>query len=167
MIKCRETFDDIVMVWPFAEGEINYKIPFNVRSRTIAVSDMGAETLSDLCKGKPYYSIGENYEEADCVELAERKCSLKATSKHISSGRAFDVSLVLIINEKSVVSATMMDQLESSRHDFIVQCADGSHLLVRSANMAYKCVSEEEFAESYQQKLTFTLENYNGIQRIN
>ena len=90
----------------------------------------------------------------------------KNATKYTSAGRAFDVSLVLIISEKSKVSANMMDKVESTRHDFIVRCADGEQLLVRSAEMAYKCVAEEEFAEGYQQKLTLTMENYNGIQRI-
>lgn len=154
------------MVWPFAEGEINYLIPFNVRSRSVKASELGVTSITDLTKGRPYYSVGENYEDTDCIELEERKCTLKSTTKYTSAGRAFDVSLVLIINEKSVVSAAMMDKVETSRHDFIVQCADGEQLLVRSAEMGYKCVAEEEFAESYQQKLTVTMENYNGIQRI-
>lgn len=154
------------MVWPFAEGEINYLIPFNVRSRSVKASELGVTSIADLTKGRPYYSVGENYEDTDCIELEERKCTLKSTTKYTSAGRAFDVSLVLIINEKSVVSAAMMDKVETSRHDFIVQCADGEQLLVRSAEMGYKCVAEEEFAESYQQKLTVTMENYNGIQRI-
>lgn len=154
------------MVWPFAEGEIEYLIPFNVRSRSVKASELGVTSIADLTKGRPYYSVGENYEDTDCIELEERKCTLKSTTKYTSAGRAFDVSLVLIINEKSVVSAAMMDKVETSRHDFIVQCADGEQLLVRSAEMGYKCVAEEEFAESYQQKLTVTMENYNGIQRI-
>lgn len=154
------------MVWPFAEGEIEYQVPFNVRSRSVKASELGVTSITDLTKGRPYYSVGENYEDTDCIELEERKCTLKSTTKYTSAGRAFDVSLVLIINEKSVVSAAMMDKVETSRHDFIVQCADGEQLLVRSAEMGYKCVAEEEFAESYQQKLTVTMENYNGIQRI-
>lgn len=166
MVTCKETFVDIVMVWPFAEGEIEYLIPFNVRSRSVKASELGVTSIADLTKGRPYYSVGENYEDTDCIELEERKCTLKSTTKYTSAGRAFDVSLVLIINEKSVVSAAMMDKVETSRHDFIVQCADGEQLLVRSAEMGYKCVAEEEFAESYQQKLTVTMENYNGIQRI-
>lgn len=166
MVTCKETFVDIVMVWPFAEGEINYQVPFNVRGRSVKVSELGVTSITDLTNDRPYYSVGENYEEADCIELEERKCTLKSTTKYTSAGRAFDVSLVLIISEKSVVSATMMDKVEATRHDFIVQCADGEQLLVRSAEMGYKCVAEEEFSESYQQKLTITLENYNGIQRI-
>ena len=85
---------------------------------------------------------------------------MKSTTKYTSAGRAFDVSLVLIISEKSKVSANMMDKVESTRHDFIVRCADGEQLLVRSAEMAYKCVAEEEFAEG--------LEEYNeGLAEFN
>lgn len=166
MVTCKEAFVDIVMVWPFAVGEIDYKVPFNVRGRSVKVSELGVSSIADLTKGRTYYSVGENYEETDCIELEERKCTLKSTTKYTSAGRAFDVSLVLIINEKSEISAAMMDKVETFRHDFIVQCADGEQLLVRSAEMGYKCVAEEEFAESYQQKLTITMENYNGIQRI-
>lgn len=165
-MECRELFSDIVAVWPFAVGEINYKVPFNVRSRNVAVTDLGVSVMFDLLNGRPYYSVGENYNDTDCIELEERKCTLKSTTKYTSAGRAFDVNLVLIISEKSNLSATMMDKVEATRHDFIVQCADGEQLLVRSAEMGYKCVAEEDFAEIYQQKLTITMENYNGIQRI-
>jgi len=166
MVTCKEAFVDIVAVWPFAAGEIDFKVPFNVRTRSVSSSDLGVTSVSDLLKDRPYYSVGENYDDANCIEIEERKCTLKSTTKYTSAGRAFDVSLVLIISEKSKVSANMMDKVESTRHDFIVRCADGEQLLVRSAEMAYKCVAEEEFAEGYQQKLTLTMENYNGIQRI-
>ena len=166
MVTCRESFQDIVAVWPLAEGTIQYKVPFNVRIRSVTPQDLGVTDMADLTKNRPYYSIGENYEDGDCIELEERKSVLKSATKYSSAGRSFDVSLLLIINEKSTTSVSMMDTLESTRHDFIVQCADGEMLLVRSAEMAYKCVTEEEFYETYQQKITITMENYNGIQRV-
>ena len=166
MVTCKEAFVDIVAVWPFAAGEINYQVPFNVRSRKVTAAELGVTSLDDLLKDRNYYSVGENYEDVNCVEMEERKCTLKSPTKYTSAGRAFDVSLVMIISEKSEISANMMDSIEANRHDFIVRCVDGEHLLVRSAEMAYKCVAEVEFAEGYQQKLTLTMENYNGIQRI-
>lgn len=166
MAECRESFADIVAVWPFLAGEIKYKVPFNVRSRKVSVNEIGVSSLDTLLKNRGYYSVGENYEDSKCVEIEERKCILKSASKRTISGRSYDVSLVLIINEKSDNSATMMDEIEMDRHDFIVQCADSSYLLVRSVEMGYKCVAEEEISENYQQKLTITMTNYNGIQRI-
>lgn len=166
MIQCKESFFDIVAVWPLAAGSISYTVPFNVRSRTITPAELGATDMETFLKDEKHYSVGENYDESDVVEIEERKCSVKSTTKYTSAGRAFDVSLVLIISEKSTLSVQMMDEIEASAHDFIIQCVDGELLLVRSADNAYKCVAEEEVAEGYQQKLTLTLENYNGIQRI-
>lgn len=163
---CLESYVDIVAVWPFGKDEINYSVPFNVRKRFITPAEMGAESLSALIDGRSSYSVGEDYSDATTVELEERKSTLKSTGKTSAAGRAYDVVLTLIINEKSTKSANLMDDLEGARHDFIVQLADGENLLIRSAENAYRCVAEEDFKESYQQKITITLENYNGIQRI-
>jgi hypothetical protein len=166
MQNCRESFSDIVSIWPFAAGEIKFQTPFNVRTRKVTVLNLGVNSLEELLKNRDYYSVGKNYEDANCVEIEERKCVLKSTTKYSSSGRSFDVQLVLIISEKSALSANLMDKIEADRHDFVVRCADGEHLLVRSVDMSYKCVVKEDFAENYQQEINITMENYNGIQRI-
>lgn len=166
MMICKETYSDIVQVWPFKAGEILYATPFNVRRRIVPISELGVLNLKSLLEGRPSYSVGESYSDANCVEMEERKCVLKSATKFSSVGRTFEVSLSLIINEKSTLSANMMDEIESESHDFIVMCVDGDYLLVRSLEMSYRCTAEEEIAENYQQKLTIKLENYNGIQRI-
>lgn len=166
MIKCNETFSDIVEVWPFAEGKIAYTVPFNVRSRTLKLADFGVESLEQLLLDKSFYTIGDVGEDSLGVEMEERQTNLKSTTKFSSGGRSFDISLTLIINEKSIKSANMMDELESTRHDFLLKCADGDYLFVRSAEMSYRCIVEEEIADSYQQKLSISFENYNGIQRF-
>ena len=166
MIKCNETFSDIVEVWPFAEGKIAYTVPFNVRSRTLKLADLGVESLEQLLLDKSFYTIGDVGEDSLGVEMEERQTNLKSTTKFSSGGRSFDISLTLIINEKSIKSANMMDELESTRHDFLLKCADGDYLFVRSAEMSYRCIVEEEIADSYQQKLSISCENYNGIQRF-
>ena len=166
MIKCNETFSDIVEVWPFAEGKIAYTVPFNVRSRTLKLADLGVESLEQLLLDKSFYTIGDVGEDSLGVEMEERQTNLKSTTKFSSGGRSFDISLTLIINEKSIKSANMMDELESTRHDFLLKCADGDYLFVRSAEMSYRCIVEEEIADSYQQKLSISFENYNGIQRF-
>lgn len=165
-MNCKEAFSDIVAVWPFADGEISYKIPFNVRARNVSVSELGADSVSALTAGRIHYSVGEDYSDASTIEIEERKCSVKSTTKYTSAGRAFDVVLTLVISEKSTISAKTMDDMEAARHDFLLQCADGEYLFVRSAQMAYRCVTEEDFSEVYQQKITVTMENYNGIQRV-
>ena len=63
MAECRESFADIVAVWPFLAGEIKYKVPFNVRSRKVSVNEIGVSSLDALLKNRGYYSVGENYEE--------------------------------------------------------------------------------------------------------
>ena len=63
MVTCKEAFVDIVAVWPFAEGEIDFKVPFNVRTRSVSASDLGVTSVSDLLKDRPYYSVGENYDD--------------------------------------------------------------------------------------------------------
>ena len=163
---CRESFSDIVAVYPFAVGDIKFQVPFNVRDRQITPKQMGVSSLDDLIKDRTYYSVGDEHESDKVIEIEERKCVVKSATKYTSAGRAFDVSLTLIINEKSTKSVTLMDEIESVEHDFIIQCVDGDMLLVRCAPLGYRCTAEEEVAEVYQQKLAVSFENINGIQRI-
>ena len=166
MVTCKEAFVDIVAVWPFAEGEIDFKVPFNVRTRSVSASDLGVTSVSDLLKDRPYYSVGENYDDADCIEIEERKCTLKSTTKYTSAGRAFDVSLVLIISEKSEKSVIMADELSSKAHDFIVLLGDGNYVLLRCDENAYKTSIEETYSLYYELKITANMETYNGVIRI-
>lgn len=166
MVSCNETFSDIVAVWPFAVGEIPYSIPFNVRRRFYGAQELGISDISDFCKGRFHYSIGEDYANDQTVELKEQKTVLKSVSDDKTPGRSFDVNLTLIINDNNDLSAKMMDEMVSSPHDFILLLADGTYLLIRTLEYGYSCRSEETFSEDYEQKLTVSLKTYNGIIRM-
>lgn len=164
---CKETFSDIVAVYPVQAGKISYTVPFNVRMRTYSLSQLGVSSIESLIeKSVSYYSIGDDYTSPTVIELEERKSTLKSVTKETAGGRVYDVTLTLIINENSDKSANLMDGLMASRHDFIVQLANGDYLILRTGECGYLCKGEENFAESYQQKLTIAIQNLNGIQRI-
>ena len=171
--KCNETFSDILEVWAFEAGEIDFQIPFSVRKRTVTLEELGIlpdesgkRSLSSLLSGRYYYSVGEDYEDDYAIEIEDRKNQLKSTSKISTYGRSSELSLVLVVNDKSTHSIALMDDIERKRHDFILTTSDQEHLLVRSVENLYSVKSEEDFSEKYQQKLTIRLENINGIQRI-
>lgn len=164
-MNCKETFSDIVAAWAFPAGAISYTIPFNVRKRIYTLSDLGW-TDTSILNGMPHYSVGEDYAGAGVVELAEQESILRSTTVQTAAGRAHDVSLSLIINENSEKAKELGEQLERERHDFIVQIADGSYLLVRTADNAYQCQTDEEFAIDYRLKHTINIQNLNGIIRL-
>lgn len=167
--ECKDTFEDIVSVWPFAKGEIAYQLPYNVRLRTLQLHHLGLTdggTLSALTADRPYYTIGEDYQSDNSVELEERKSILKSSTKYSESGRRFDVSLTLQVVHNSRLSLSLMDHIESDPSDFLVLIASGEYLLVRTDELTYRCKSEEQFGNTYTQKLTITASCYNGIQRI-
>lgn len=165
-MNCKETFSDIVAVWPLPVGSVNYAIPFNVRKRIYDLADMGWTDLSIL-DTLPHYSIGESYTGVDVVELEERESTLKSTTRATRGGRVHDVVLALIISEKSDKAINLSETLDAARHDFLIQIADGSYLLIRTQENAYKSESSEEYAAEYRLRHTITVENYNGIIRIN
>lgn len=168
-MECRETFEDIISVWPFLKGEIDFQIPYSVRKRTLSMTDLGladGESLSALTDGRPYYTIGEDYQSEQSVELQERKSVLKSATKYAQYGRSFDTSLSLQVLFNRTPSLSLMDEIEREPHDFLLLLASGEYLLLRTDENTYLCKSEEQFGESYTQKLTITAECYNGIQRI-
>lgn len=165
---CKETFSDIVAVYPIGADVIGYTVPFNVRMRTYTLAQLGVTGIDELtAKANGYYSIGEEYAVGNVVELEERESSLKSVTKETTAARMYEVTLTLIINENSDKSANLMDRLIAQRHDMVVQLANGEYLLVRTGECAYLCKGEENFAKNYQQKLTISVQNINGIQRIN
>lgn len=165
-MECRESFSDIVAVYPFKAGEINYSIPFNVRKRYYSLTDLGVSELADLLKNKIYYSIGESYADQNTIEIEERMTSLKSVSKKTINGRMFDVTLTLIIRDKKQVSDFLMDEVDEERHDFICALADGSYVLVRTSDMGYECKTEEEYSDEYELKQIVSMATYNGIIRL-
>lgn len=168
-MECKETFEDIVSVWPFAQGEIEYRVPYLVRKRVLTTDDLGltdGATIGSLLQGKPCYTIGEDWQSDHSVEIEERKNVLKSTTKSAKYGRSFEISLTLQVIYNNVQSVSLMDSLERTPHDFLLLLASGDYLLLRTDYSTYLCKSEEQFGESYTQKLTITAECYNGIQRI-
>lgn len=163
-IICKEYFSDIVAVWPLSAGTINYAIPFNVRKRAYSVSDLGVTSIESIIADKDFYSVSADYDNA--VEIAERECVVKSTSKKGIAGRSHDVVLSLIINEKSTKSANIADALDSTPHDFLILLGDGSYLLVRVSDNAYKCAIDETYSSMYEMRININMETYNGIIRI-
>lgn len=164
-MNCKETISDIVAVWPFPKGAISYDVPFNVRKRNYLSSELRLADSSVL-DSMIHYSIGEDYTGVGVVELAEQESTLRSTTIQTKAGRAFDVTLLLIISENSEQAKELGEQLEHKCHDFVVKIADGSFLLVRAEEYAYDCQTDEEFNVDYMLRHTIKIQNINGIIRL-
>lgn len=166
-LSCIEQMNNILAVWTFKSGEVNYSFPFNVRKRIVLVSELGISSIAALTGSRQHYEMGAVYDDTGAVSIDETGNSLKSTTKKSSSGRYHEVILTLIVTENSSASIGLMDELESEEHDFIIKCANGEYLLLRISDLAYNCSVEESFDDDkYSQKITVTMECYNGIQRI-
>lgn len=165
-VTCIESFSDIVAVWPFLEGEIGYTFPFNIRKKTVVPSELGAETIEVLTKGKFCLSTSVSYNGSSSAVLEDTGNSVRSTTKTGRSGRYHEVVLSLVISDNSEESVKNVEKLEGYPHDFIILVSSGEYLLLRGGGLYYKCSAEEEYSENYQLKITLTLSCYNGIQRI-
>ena len=164
-MNCKETFSDIVAVWPFPAGKIDYDIPFNVRRRSMSKSALSL-TDDSFLNTMVHYSVSESYCSGSVIELEENESTLRFTTKQGVGGRYHEVSLSLIISEESELSERMTEQLESVRHDFIIKDAEGTLLLVRTTDDAYECVSDVERTPEYRLRHNIKIDNYNGIIRL-
>ena len=70
-VTCIESFSDIVAVWPFMEGGISYAFPFNVRKKTVTLSELGKDTVENLTAGKTCLSTGQTYGDTVSVSLED------------------------------------------------------------------------------------------------
>jgi hypothetical protein len=166
-IVCKETWSDIVAVYPFAMGGIDYAVPFNVRKRNYTLADLGVSTsLPVHLANRPCLTISPDFDGSDCIELAEGQTTIKSTSKENVAGRFYDILFSLIISEKSEKSVIMADDLSSKAHDFIVLLGDGNYVLLRCDENAYKTSIEETYSLYYELKITANMETYNGVIRI-
>lgn len=166
-IICKEFWSDIVAVYPFAMGELDYAVPFNVRKRNYTLADLGIDiSLPTYLANRPCLTISPEFDGSDSIELAEGQTNIKSTSKENVAGRFYDVLFSLIISEKSEKSVVMADELSSEAHDFIVLLGDGSYVLLRCDENAYKTSIEETYSLSYELKITVNMETYNGVIRI-
>lgn len=165
-VTCIESFSDIVAVWPFMEGGISYAFPFNVRKKTVTLSELGKDTVENLTAGKTCLSTGQTYGDTVSVSLEDGESSVRSTTKTGIAGRYHEVVLSLVISDNSEESVAMAEELEGHSHDFVIQTSGGEYLLLRGGGQYYKCSVEEEYSESYKLKVTLTLSCYNGIQRI-
>lgn len=161
-----EAYVDVISVWPLEIGSVTYQIPFNVRKRTLSLSDMGANSISELLAGREYYSVCPT-DDPLCVELDEESEQLvKSVTKKSVSGVYYEVSMSLVISAKSDKSIRLSDKMERIAHDFIFLLSDGSYHLVRASVYGVQCVSEESYQTDYKQKLSVSISCYNGIQLV-
>ena len=168
-MNCKETFSDIVAVWPLPKGTIPYAIPFNVRRREYTLADMGYSSLSafeSVLASVDYYAVSERSGGAEWVEIEEMQSTVRSTTKQTVAGRYHEIALSLIINEKTDKAIEMAEQLESETHDFVIQISDGSLLLLRTVDDVYQCKTSEEYASDYALKHSIRIENVNGIIRL-
>ena len=98
-MNCTETFSDIVAVWPIPSSSIEYDIPFNVRKRQYSRSHMRLKDES-LLDTLVYYTLSKNGDDK-AIEIVENGNIVRASTKKTIAGRAHDVSLSLIISEKT------------------------------------------------------------------
>ena len=164
-MNCKETFLDIVAVWPLPKGFISYDIPFNVRKREYMLSELKLNDNSAI-DSLFHYSISDDNIGTGVVELEEQESTLKSTSTQTVAGIAFDVVISLIIKENSSMARRLGEQLENNCHDFIVKSADSGLLLVRAEDYAYECQTNEEFDVEYTLRHTIKIQNVNGIIRL-
>jgi hypothetical protein len=167
MVVCKEVYDDIVRVWVIPLSEINFAVPFNVRAHEISLADLGQSDYATWLKDVREFAVSTSLYGEDAAMLDDnRKSTVKSTTKRTVGGRYYEVVLTLIINDNSEDCTSLVRELENGVYCFVIQTASDDMLFVRSEEIGYGCVSEEEHSEDYELKATITTPTYNGIQRI-
>lgn len=166
MIVCKESYFDIVRVWALPLSEVTFSVPFNVRMHELTLADVGQTDIATWLKDIPQLAVSTSLYGEDAIPLDERKTTLKSTTKNGVGGRYYEVVLTLIINDNSVDSAKIVHDLEVQPYCFVVQTATDDILFVRSEEIGYSCIVEEDVNEDYSLKATITMATYNGIQRF-
>lgn len=164
MENCKETFlDDVVAVWPLAEGLLNHSLPETVVSDTISVGDIGFESLSGLRSMLAgVYCLAEDMTGKEGAVLSE-PATIKITTDRGVSGYSYTVSLDVVTQYYHTLEKSILRSMEWTGHDYIVERMSGDLYLVRYFAPAQKVTHQTEGAGA---RVTSTTRNVSGVQLI-
>lgn len=164
-MNCTETIRDIVSIWFYEDGFIQFSDPFNTPKEAYTVAELGVSKLSELLNKCHFSSCGDRY-GAGVIDFSENSAEIAVSTSSKSGLVSYTVKLTIPLYMDSAL--TNSDRLLFSRRcDFIIEYADGRYGLIRSTSGGYsfgKSISIGSKKKSNQ--LVFTIKNLNGLQDI-
>lgn len=167
LVNCDEIQQDIVRIWPVVYGIISYRLPMTVRRSVVTVSELGAASVSTLTEGLTYFCVDGAQELSDVsYYIIEENPSIKAVSQKDIRGHTQKATIQLKVVGRPEGLGSWLSELCENAHDLLLYDAEGTYWLVRSAKSSYVCETEENREDETTVSVKFTIENINGIQRI-
>lgn len=167
LVNCNEIQQDIVRIWPVVYGMISYRLPMTVRRSVVTISELGASSASSLTEGLTYFCVDGAQELSDAsYYIIEENPSIKAVSQKDIRGHTQKVTIQLKVVGRHEGLGSWLFNLCENANDLLLYDAEGNYWLVRSAKSSYICETEENREDETIVSVKFTIENINGIQRI-
>lgn len=162
---CTEILSDVLNLYPFRYGEVNYTIPFSIYKHQVFLSELGVSDLSELLNGRKRFSIFNSENDEFVVEMEETP-TVKSVSQHASMGVIQTVTMVLKLTNIKLEFFPFLDSLVRDGHDFLVECHNQKWFLIRGEETAYQCIAENSIIDNWQIQLSFEWTNLNGFQSV-
>ena len=170
MERCKELFlEDIIRVYPLADGQLQHQLPPAARTDVVAYSQLGSyteETFKAFIAGKPHFTvtdgIGENY-----AIPVNGNIQLRDTTEKTRGGYQHTVTCSLTTVYQDESERALVRQMEEQSHDLIVERQDGTLYLVRCwtpAQLVNHEISEEENSHGIQVRIE--MKNVTGLQKL-
>lgn len=162
---CIDLIRDISKIFPIRAGELKHLLPFNVRSISVRLSDLGIASLSATLEGRVCFCISPSGDDANEVEM-ETSPIVKSTTQLSGFGPVEKVSLQIRLPEIRKEQLNLLDNLKMFAHDFLLESVQGDYLFIRGVESTYQCTIEDSITDTRQTTLTIELVNFCGIQPV-
>lgn len=164
-MNCSEVIRDIISIWVFEDGFIEYVHPYNTPKETYTVAELGVGKISELLNKRHFSSCGDRY-GAGVIAFSENEAEISVSTSNTNGLVSYTVKLTIpIYMDEQLTDDDML--LFSRRCDFIVQYADGQYGLIRSTAGGYAFAKNVSIgSRKKSRQLVFTVKNLNGLQDI-
>lgn len=164
-MSCTEQIKDIISVWPFADGKINFKHPFNIPKEVYTVADLGVAKIEKLLYNRHFSSCGDRY-GMGVIGFSENSAELSVSTSDRDSVFSYTLKLTIpIYMDERLTDSDIL--LFRRRCDFLIQFANERFALIRSTSGGYSFTKSVSIANKKKvSQLVFTVKNLNGLQDI-
>ena len=139
-VQTLETYRSVLYLYPIAQSDLNYRIPFGAIVTAVTAADLGVTSLSDLLSGRRCFSrIDVATAEGDMLSSEVDKVEVSVIPRREVGGLTRSVRLKFDVLNRHSWSEKMLDDLLNVVQDFVLVYDDGASYLLRTSDTGVSC----------------------------
>lgn len=155
-----EQLDDVVSIYPLIG--LAYKVPFYIPMSSINLGSIGITDLEAFLAEVSRFSTLDGPWAARNV-LIDEKPTIKSAAEASITGYTYKVTMSWKVISNQGTAKSWLEDMKRKAHDFIIETGAGNFFLIRSAEEAYECLTEENLSDAYTITANVGLKNLDGL----